>query len=125
MRVNGLRPRVGHADTDLEKENAASFAGDSGAIVDESQETTRGQDTLKRSRSAISRFGKDEHKRAAKMLGYCLILGTPAAWGGLAPVLRNHLTPVERMSLAAAALASVEDDDIDTAIWAALGGEAA
>ena len=60
--------------------------------------------------NAIQAFAKDAHKRAAKMLGFGLILDTPEGWQAVANVWAVRLTAGERASILMAALASLRPD---------------
>ena len=51
------------------------------------------------SRSAMSKYSKDSHKRAARMLGYALTLDDPKTWNHLGYVLYARLTPFELASI--------------------------
>lgn len=73
---------------------------------------------------AMSKYAANRHKRAARMLGYSLTIGTPDAWWGLAPVLRARLTVRELMSLAFMALNALDRDAAAMTAEAALCGRA-
>ena len=59
----------------------------------------------------MSRYAKPEHKRAARMLGYTLTLGTEAAWWQFAALMGVILSPKERAALAYMALSAQDDPD--------------
>ncbi len=60
--------------------------------------------TPKRPRSAMSLYAKPGHKRAARMLGYALTIGTSTGWSGFVTVASVWLTDAERAALAFSAL---------------------
>ena len=62
------------------------------------------------SRSAMSKYSKDSHKRAARMLGYALTLDDPKTWNDLGYVLYARLTPFELASIAFAVLNALDRD---------------
>ncbi len=62
------------------------------------------------SRSAMSKYSKDSHKRAARMLGYALTLDDPKTWNHLGYVLYARLTPFELASIAFAVLDALDPD---------------
>jgi len=92
-------------------ENAASTGMDHGVNSIEKPTKVRAKCTPKRGRSAISKFAKDSHKRAARGLGYALILGDAFGWKAVTAVWAARLTAKERASLAFSALASLDYDD--------------
>lgn len=106
----------------LTKENAANLAGFNGAIRTESTENSRNKHTPKRGVAAISKYYKDRHKRAARMLGYCLTLNTPDVWLGAADFLRKRLTMPELVGLAYSILEALPRDIALEAAQARLGG---
>ncbi len=59
----------------------------------------------------MSKWAKPAHKKAAKVLGYALTLGTADAWLKLRFVLVAKLSTRERAALAYAALSSLSDED--------------
>ena len=63
-----------------------------------------------RGKNAIQLYAKDSHKRAAKLLGYGLILDTVEGWQSVANVWAVRLTAGERASILMAALASLRPD---------------
>lgn len=75
----------------------------------------------------MSKYGKVDHKRAAKMLGYTLALGDEAAWHGFTIVLLARLTERERAALAFAVLNSLDHNNAyktaSVALFGTLGGE--
>ena len=64
------------------------------------------QEVTKRSskKNALSLYGKPSHKRAARMLGYALTLGTSEGWLAASAIFEARLSEAERASLAFAAL---------------------
>ncbi len=105
---------------DKPKESPARLAGRHGAITDLEYQTCD-DDTPKRRRSAISKFAKRAHKKAAKLLGYALVLGTYEAWETASAIWQARLTETERAALAWAALRSLDHDDAVTVAETALG----
>lgn len=71
--------------------------------------------------NALSAYMHSDHKRMSKMLGYCLVLGTPEAWGDFSVVCRTRLSINERAGLAVAALRSLPDVLSQDTAAAALG----
>ena len=71
----------------------------------------------------MSLYAKDEHKRAARILGYALTLDTVEGWWSFAQVIAARLTVKERTSLVFMAIQSLEYDDAVLAVEAALDGE--
>lgn len=63
-----------------------------------------------RAPNAIQAFAKDAHKRAARVLGYGLILDTAEGWQAVANIWAVRLTAGERASILMAALASLRPD---------------
>lgn len=61
-------------------------------------------------KSAMSLYAKDNHKRAARALGYALTLGTSGAWLDFAAITAARLTDQERGGLAYAGLRSLNED---------------
>lgn len=108
------------------KENAVSDATDHGAISLVARKNQQSKHTPKRGASAMSKYGKADHKRAAKTLGYALTLGDEAAWHGFTIVLLARLTEHERAALAFAALNSLEHNNAyktaSVALFRTLGG---
>ena len=62
----------------------------------------------KRKRFPLSELIKPAHKRFSRVVGYVLTQGNSDAWLGLATVAKARLTPGERVSLAYAALRSLD-----------------
>ncbi|MCG7630667.1 hypothetical protein MHM88_22940, partial [Epibacterium sp. MM17-32] len=81
-----------------------------------------GADKAKNTRSAMSRFAKDGHKRVCRCLGYALTLATPKAWVDLSVILTVRLSKAERAGLAYAALISMDADDAHDVASLALFG---
>lgn len=73
-------------------------------------------------RSIMSRYAKPEHKRAAKVLGYALTLGTPDAWFSASAVWQARLTSQEAGAIAWAAINATEPCHASEVATAALGG---
>jgi hypothetical protein len=102
---------AGERDTShLTTKNAASAATDNGAKCNTKAYNSRKDTTPKRGRSAMAMYGKPDHKRVAKSLGYVLNQGTTSAWHGLTIILMARLTDAERAALAFATLNSLSDD---------------
>lgn len=76
-------------------------------------------------RSAISLYAKTAHKKAAKLLGYALVLGTYGGWEGASAVWQARLTEAERAALAWAALRSLDRDNAMLVAETVLGGAGA
>lgn len=74
------------------------------------------------SRSAMSRFAKNGHKRVCRSLGYALTLATPQSWLDLSAILALRLTKAERAGLAYAALISMDAEDAHDVASLALFG---
>lgn len=73
---------------------------------------------------AESTFGKDRHRRAARMVLCALTAATSSAWDGLAVVLSARLSVRERCFLAFAALASLDAEARDRTFAAVNASEA-
>ena len=67
--------------------------------------------TEKRAPNAISAFAKDSHKRAARLIGYGLILDTPEAWETVSHLLALRLSVGERAAILLAALHSLQPEE--------------
>lgn len=65
--------------------------------------------TPTRRRSAITRHARPEHRNTARLIGFALILDTPATWSELADWLTLRLPLKDRASIAFAALRSLPD----------------
>jgi hypothetical protein len=61
-------------------------------------------------RSAMSRFAKDRHKRAARIVGYALTADDPAIWGHTSWLLGHRLSTMELASLAYAAMRALDPE---------------
>lgn len=61
----------------------------------------------KQTRSAMARYAKVEHKKAAQMLGFALTLDTPHGWWGFSQSIAKRLTVKERAGIAFTALKSL------------------
>ncbi|SEK08211.1 hypothetical protein MAA5396_04767 [Marinovum algicola] len=77
----------------------------------------------RRGRSAMSRWAKPQHKAAARMMGYCLTLGTSGGWVGFSQWAKVRLAPEERAALAFMALRSLDHETACMTADAALGFE--
>ncbi len=75
-----------------------------------------------RKRPIFAAFIKPVHKRASRMLGYALTLGSEAAWRQFCFVINVRLSPAERAALAFAALSSLDEDHAQQTAEAALWG---
>ncbi|WP_141399421.1 hypothetical protein [Rhodobacter maris] len=73
----------------------------------------------------IQALAKDSHKRAAKLLGYGLILDTPEAWQAVASVWAARLTTGERAAILIAALHSLHPEQAEVICAHAFSGGAA
>jgi hypothetical protein len=71
---------------------------------------------------AMRDHAPEDHKRAARMLGYALLSDTPDAWNGLSVVLLARLTVEERAKLAFAALSALDPDQRELVMGAAQRG---
>lgn len=107
---------------DKPNKNAASGASDHGVKDNKKRDISCGDNTPKRRANAMTLYAKDEHKRAAKSLGYVLTAGTSDAWEGFATILKARLTKGERQALAMAALVTLDDDTAYRTASAALFG---
>lgn len=65
--------------------------------------------TPTRRQSAITRHARPEHRKAARMVGFALILDDPSAWSELADWLALRLPLKARASIAFAALRSLPE----------------
>jgi len=82
--------------------------------------TQREPDNRPKSRSALSLYAKDGHRRAARSFGYALTLGTSDAWLDFATIIGARLTDQERAGLAYAALRSLDDETHARVVEAAI-----
>ncbi len=96
--------------SNITKENAAPNDMGNGVNDLAKRDISPANNSPKRGRNAMSLYGKDAHKRTAKIVGYALTLGTADTWHGVAYVLAKCLTQAERASLAYAALQSLDED---------------
>ncbi len=62
-------------------------------------------------KSAMSKYAKPAHKRAARLLGYALTLGNGATWWMFAALISIILTSKERAALAFMALNALDYDE--------------
>lgn len=74
----------------------------------------------KNSQTAMSKWAKPSHKRAAKALGFAATIGTSDAWLAASGVWAARLTIAERVSLAFAALRALDHDTATQTAQAAL-----
>ena len=111
------------------KKNAASDATDNDAKAYVTHEKQQANTTQKRGGSAMSKYGKDKHKRIAKMLGYVLTLGRVSDWHGFTISLLANLSEKERAALAFSALNSLDHNNAykiaSVALFGVLNGEVA
>lgn len=70
--------------------------------------------------SMLKRHMPDSYKRAARALGFSLLLNTADAWHCLTVVLTARLSRVERVALAWSALRSLTPDEIMVTVEAVL-----
>lgn len=70
-------------------------------------------------RAAMRDYALEDHKRAARMLGYVLLADSPDAWNGFSVVLQARLTVEERGKLAFAALRALDPDQRELVMRAA------
>ncbi len=66
--------------------------------------------------SILKKHMPDAYKRAARALGYSLLLNTADAWHSLTLVLTARLSRVERVALAWAVLRSLTSDEIASTV---------
>ena len=69
----------------------------------------------------LGKFIKPEHKRMSRVLGYCLALGEADSWADFSALAAVRLSDAERLSLAFAALCSLDPDTRETVAGASLG----
>jgi hypothetical protein len=103
------------------KENAAPTAMGNGAKLDAKHDISPQYHATRRTRTAMSKSAPDRHKRAARVLGYCLTLDTVDAWWCFAAVIEAQLTVKERTALAFMALNSLDADTAAQVAQANLG----
>lgn len=73
----------------------------------------------KTSRSAMSLYAKDRHKRAARMIGCALVADDPAIWRQTSEILAHRLTRPEVVALANATLQALEPQAREMVLYAA------
>ncbi len=73
-------------------------------------------------RSILSRFMLDRHKRAAKALGCALTLADPRKWASTAIIWEARLEPVERYELARSVMLAMRPEDTEALFADVLGG---
>lgn len=105
--IRGLANRL---KPDRPEESPGALAGGTGADID-LQNQTQFDDTPKRRGSAISKYASKAHKKAAKLLGYALVLGDFDGWEAASAIWQARLSAAERAALAWAALRSLDEDD--------------
>lgn len=98
-----------------------AFADATGAEKSEAGQLLRNH-TPKRPRSAMSLYAKPGHKRAARMLGFSLTLGTSRGWSGFVTVASAWLTDAERAALAFSSLKSLPPETAVDTFNAAFAG---
>lgn len=69
--------------------------------------------------SAVARYARPVHRKAATMIGYALIQDAPLAWSELADYLRNRLSIHDLASLAFAVLRALPARERDEVVEAA------
>ncbi|MEM1149839.1 MAG: hypothetical protein AAGI03_04680 [Pseudomonadota bacterium] len=77
-------------------------------------------DTRPKRRSILARFIKPTHKRLSKVLGYALTLASGKGWQTFSAIAAAYLSDQERVSLAFAALRSLDPDLAEQTAAAAL-----
>jgi hypothetical protein len=108
-------------DLTPENENPGALVGATGALS--IGQKIKSQEHRKPGRSAMSLYGKDRHKRAAKMLGYALTLDDdPTIWTTTSAIWARRLTSTEFASIAYAALSALEPADREMTFNAAHWG---
>tara|TARA_R110002111_G_scaffold141126_1_gene207199 strand:- start:491 stop:994 length:504 start_codon:yes stop_codon:yes gene_type:complete len=114
-------------EVDLPKENAAADGPRNGVNTHKKRDISCAKSTPKRGANAMSLYADDNHKRAAKSLGYVLTAGTSDAWEDFVLILKARLTKGERQALAMAALVTLDDDTAyltaSMALFGVLDGE--
>ncbi|MCK0102535.1 hypothetical protein [Pseudohalocynthiibacter sp. F2068] len=91
-------------------ENAVPSVTGNGVSLKGSSNTHSPSCTPLPGRSTMSLYGKDDHKRVSKMLGYALTLGDERAWTDASVVFQARLTPTECGRAAAAFLLALDED---------------
>lgn len=110
---------------ELSKENPGALAGATGARTSLNMNRVRRESILKRPGNAMAKYAKGSHKVIAKMIGYCLTMGTSDGWVGFSVVARIRLTEPERAALAYAALNSLPPEQATMTAAASIGGSGA
>lgn len=72
--------------------------------------------------TALSKFAKDRHKRACRMVGYALTADDPAIWHQTAAILAHRLSTRELASVAYAALRALDPEAREMVFGAAQWG---
>ncbi len=113
---------------EAENENPGTLAGATGAQCVETIQKSRPQNTPKRGRSAMSKWGKPAHKAIARAVGYALTLATEYGWHQLSAILMMRLTKRELVALALAVLNALDDETVyrlaSVRLYGVLNGEA-
>jgi len=65
---------------------------------------------------------QDRHKRAAKALGYALVLADPKNWASTAIIWEARLEPAERYELARSVLLAMRPEDTEALFADVMGG---
>ena len=76
-------------------------------------------------RNAISLYAKTAHKKAARLLGYALILGDFDSWEAASAIWQARLTDTERAALAWAAMRSLDEDHAREVAYTVIQGAGA
>ncbi len=63
-------------------------------------------------RAAISLYAAPAHKKAARVLGFALVLGDSGGWEAASAIWQARLTETERTALAWAALRALDEDHV-------------
>lgn len=79
------------------------------------------QTPITKSRLNLSRYISDDHKRAAKVLGFALTLGTFDAWRSAGVTWVTSLSKRECAGLAYTALRALDPEDAQTVATSVLG----
>ncbi|WP_424989722.1 hypothetical protein [Fluviibacterium sp. S390] len=105
----------------FEKKNPGAGRTATGAESFQDAVERRGKDSATKRANAISKFGKAEHKAAARSLGYALTSGDADAWSDFTRIIDRRLTTQERAALAWASLRSLSPDIAEITVEAVLG----
>ncbi|WP_320176721.1 hypothetical protein [Roseovarius pacificus] len=107
------------------KENAVTSAKVNGVNSKSTHGTAHRDNISSRPNSAMSKWAKSAHRKAAKVLGYALTLGTADAWAGFSTVAAARLPETERAALAFAALNSLDLEQAEITAAASIGSRGA